>query len=559
MNKGRLYFPDGKELSLWGVNFQPCLSWEYNERLKPVGVQLTSSDLKSITDNSLDEIQRMGTNVIRCHLTPADFTDANGNLVQTVYLDILDYMIAEASKRNIYIYITLINHMGSSYVTGSFMSKIDPKKRQRLIFDKRVVEQSKNYIKQLLNRTNPYLQTTYKSNPKIALWEILNEPAFSFYNYSEIKNTPYYDDFLNWIALHKSGVNNEASFSEYRKQFVLNYINDIYTTIRSTGAVQPIVWNCNWPNFRKGNEDIFTAVAHSKVEVVSFCCYPGQNLLSDNYWDNPKDLTESDYSNFFKNNYNDINGYGWALSSDFKDKAKVVYEYEAFFNQSSYIYPLMAQYFRALGVQVAAMWTYNLAKSAPYNSGSHFLSLTCTPAKAASFVVANDLFTSIPLYTPYNMTSPNEQIGENFALSKKKDVSMIVTKNKFYYTGDVSKWCPFIVSKKVKDIVGRGNSPLVLYNGTGVYFLNETNNELFLTIEPNSKWLIEPWRENSDKSLVTQLDYTTTDTMSIMLDKWEKGNFVLYSLKNGHRERLTELSDFKNIPIVPGNYVVVHK
>ena len=28
VQNGKIYAPDGGELSLWGVNFQPCLSWE---------------------------------------------------------------------------------------------------------------------------------------------------------------------------------------------------------------------------------------------------------------------------------------------------------------------------------------------------------------------------------------------------------------------------------------------------------------------------------------------------------------------------------------------------
>ena len=45
--------------------------------------------------------------------------------------------------------------------------------------------------------------------------------------------------------------------------------------------------------------------------------------------------------------------------------------------------------FRALGVQCASMWTYTMQEYAPYHCGSHFLSLTCTPKKAASFIVAD--------------------------------------------------------------------------------------------------------------------------------------------------------------------------
>ncbi len=34
MQNGKLYTPGGEELALWGVNLQPCLSWEYRDRLR---------------------------------------------------------------------------------------------------------------------------------------------------------------------------------------------------------------------------------------------------------------------------------------------------------------------------------------------------------------------------------------------------------------------------------------------------------------------------------------------------------------------------------------------
>lgn len=76
---GKLYSLSGEELSLWGVNFQPCLSWEYHSRLERHGIPETSEALKKVVDDNLPEVLRMGANAIRCHLTPADFTDADGN------------------------------------------------------------------------------------------------------------------------------------------------------------------------------------------------------------------------------------------------------------------------------------------------------------------------------------------------------------------------------------------------------------------------------------------------------------------------------------------------
>ncbi len=551
-SNGKLFYPNGSELSLWGVNFQPCLSWEYNGRFKPVGVFLSS--MKSETDSGLDELQRMGINLLRIHLTPADFTDANGNLVQTYYLDLLDYVVSEASKRNMYIYFTFINHMGNYYVYESIFNDSSSDYREKWIFDKGVIEKSKTYITSLLNRINPYTQQTYKSTPSIALFEIINEPQY--YTYDAIKLKPaYYAEFTNWVNANRSGVNNALTYADYRTNIVKNYINDMRSVIRSTGAVQPVVWNCNWPNFRNGNEDVFSGISQSDAEVVSFCLYPGQDLVKSDYWNYPVDLSSTDYTAYLKSKYETYNGLGWAKSLEFDGKAKVCYEFEQFFNQNSYLYPLMAQYLRSLGVQAAGMWTYNFGRPATYRKGSHFLSLTCTPPKAASLEVAQEVFKNTPLYTVYNITSPNEQTKTNYALSKAKDISMFVSSDKFYYTGSVTNWLPFTVSNKVSKIVGRGNSPLVQYNGTGIYTIQSVNSELFVTLEPNFNWLMNP-SSGTGTGMVTQLDYSTSNLISISLDGWGESNYSLFSISGTVRTKVGDVTNLSSLSLQPGKYVV---
>ena len=141
-------FPDGKELALWGVNLQPCLSWEYNSLFKLVGTPLDADSLKTSTDNALVEIEKMNMDLIRVHLTPTDFTDNQGNLVETIYLDMLDYMVAQAAKKHIFLYHLLNPGMSydidvedpkaniPSYVENSFLDGID---RKEIIVNKDVV------------------------------------------------------------------------------------------------------------------------------------------------------------------------------------------------------------------------------------------------------------------------------------------------------------------------------------------------------------------------------------------------------------------------------------
>jgi len=216
----------------------------------------------------------------------------------------------------------------------------------------------------------------------------------------------------------------------------------------------------------------------------------------------------------------------------------------------------MAQYFRSFGVQAAAMWTYNFSKAAPYANGSHFLSLTCTPAKSLSFMIARQVFQTVPLYALYNINSPNEQITTQYAISKSKDLSIFSASDSYYNTGITTAWQPFDVNRNVKNIYGRGNSQLVSYSGSGIYRINESNNELHISIEPDFFWIRAPWN-SIGSGLVTQLNYTTVNTLSIYLDNWNEGNYTIYMLNGTVRTKISYLTNIFSLQLLPGNYVIV--
>lgn len=551
MQNGKLYTPEGEELALWGVNLQPCLSWEYRDRLRERGIPETAEALKQVARRNLDDLVRLKVSVIRCHLTPADFTDADGNLVETPYLEVLDYMIAEAAERGIYVVLAFINHMGGGYVPESIFMNID---REEWIFNKEAVEKSKNYINQLLIRENRYAGgKTYARQKNMALWEIVNEPGV--YSYNAIKShAAYYNDFKSWASQNGRQDNAEA-YAAYRERLVRDYIDGMYDVIRNAGARQPIIWSHNWHRYRNGNLDVFKAALASKADGVSFCNYPGQDLVGQDYWTNPKNLTGEDFSGWFNRYYDDENGYGWARLPEYSGKAKTVYEFETFFNQSAYLYPIQAQYFRALGVQSATMWTYTVREAAPWHSGSHFLSLTCTPAKAASFIVAGEIFKTTPLGQAYDR-QVNSQRNDNVIISRNDDLAIYSSTDKFYHSGDATNIYPQNISDEVDNIVGVGSSPLVDYSGTGIYFIDDRGDELFITIEPNHKRLQEPWDSRAG-GLISELDYNTPNTMSIRLADWKYGDYTLYRISNGKREKVCELNSPTDMSLVPGDYVVV--
>ena len=98
--KGVLRTTDGAEVCLWGSNFQPNLFWEYKFRMEHLGFTQSLDTMKQLCDDGLKDMKQMRCTVIRCHLTPSDFTDAAGNLVENMWLDMLGYMWQMRLGRN---------------------------------------------------------------------------------------------------------------------------------------------------------------------------------------------------------------------------------------------------------------------------------------------------------------------------------------------------------------------------------------------------------------------------------------------------------------------------
>ncbi len=556
VDNGRLFHPDGKEVAMWGVNLQPCLSWEYNARMVKAGIPKDVTTWKKMTDESLDELELLGCKVIRCHLTPADFTDDKGNLVETIYLELLDYMITQTQKRGMYSYISFINHMGSGEVPNSFMHTKNNKSdyRAEWMLDDAVIGYSKNYITQLLNRTNPYSQLTYKSDPSIVIWEIINEP--SYYAYEDFKNTRFTQPYEGWLK-EKNLMDNKESYSFYRKKLVLNYINDIYETIRSTGDKHPVTWNCNWNRMIMGHNDVFEAIAESKVEVVAFCNYPGQNVIKNPYQKHPEDLTRYDFTEWYQKFYGDKNYYGWVLRNDFKNKAKVVYEFETFYNQSAYLYPAMADFMRSMGVQIAAMWHYSMPAYAHEVMGSHVLNLKCTPQKAASFAVAAKLFENTPILKPYHIESPLEFQADNFTYSYENNMSLYSDNEVYYYSNGVHDKISLRPSKNVKEVFGYGTSPLVSYDGTGNYHFSISEKEIELHIQPDVIHHTEQWRQTKEKDdVVTELFYDKERKIQLYLDGWQNGKFTVYKVLEGNEILVAEVKEL-DLKLSSGYYKII--
>jgi hypothetical protein len=548
---GVLRYEDGGEVALWGANVQTALSWEYNGRLKPAGVPLEAAALKRITEENLDQLELMGTQVIRAHLLPSDFTDRDGNLVDTVFLDVLDHLIAQCRQRGIYVYLTLVNDMHTYYLRDSFMAG---QERHRWLFDERLVAGMERYIQNLLNRRNGYTGQAYRDEPAIALFEVINEPEYLDYATlaGDADCRPYREAFDQWCAARGVHEFQETYFRAYRYELVRRVVDRLAKAIRDTGSKKPVVWNLNWPRMITEHEDVFQAVAESSVDAVSFCLYPGQSDVPHPYWSHPRDLSGKNYLPALRDGYANYESLRWLLGRRFAGKAKVTYEFETFYNQSSYLYPAMARLFRALGSQVALMWQYTLSPAARYCGGSHYLNLEGSPQKALSFRIASRAFGELTRYTDYDTRAEAEMTFGHCAISYPRNVSVFSSDRALDYSRSL-EGTPLTISPRVREIAGCGRSPLVSYEGSGAYFVRVEDDHIDVQILPDVAYPRPLWQGPGRPpwTPTCAFDSSTPHRFSLHLPGWE-GNLQVERITAGGAEsRQTTTGSFE---LSPGRY-----
>ena len=545
---GVFYFADGSEVNLWGVNFQSNLYWEQGFRREPLGLPGDLASIQAMNDRGFDEIVKLGCDLIRVHLTPADFTDEAGNLVSNQWLDMLGHLVTKAREHRVYVALTFLNQMEYSLVPNSFIANCP---RRDWLFDDKCLKASHNYIRQLLNWKNPGTGILLKDDPTIITFEPVNEP--DYLRYDDMKaNAAYWSEFTEW-AVKSDGAINDWYFAKWREQKVREVVDGFHKLLRDEGARQPMIWCANWPRMIMGNEDVFRGIAASKADAVSFCCYPGQDEVSEPFLQGARDTSVKNYLGFLQRCHDDYNHLGWLKSSAFNGKAVTVYEYEMMYNaKNAYLFPAMAKMFRSLRAQMATLWTYSFSDYADRFSGSHLFNIECTPAKAAGFVVAGEIFRQTPAGQPLQFSNPAEDRFNGFYFSNTKDIALSNNDRQLIHSGDIADFS-LPQSLSPQRIIGRGNSPFVKYAGTGLYFLKIDDGEIRLEILPHVRFVRDPWRWWKDGKVVTELDHTSPASFQLELPGWEAAQ--IFRLENGQRIPITPISS--GFALSPGHFILL--
>jgi hypothetical protein len=488
------YTIDNKEASFWGVNYTAPFAYAYRA-IKAVG-----RDVKQVMDDDVYHFARLGLDAFRVHVWDVEITDSLGNLLENEHLQLFDYLIAQLKKRNIKIIVTPIAYWGNGYPerdekTIGFSSVYG--KGQANVNEKSIKAQE-NYLAQFFKHVNSYTGLSYTNDPDIIATEINNEPSHSG-----------------------------------SKPSVTNYINRMNTAIENAGWTKPIFYNISQ------NPYYADAVAASDVDGYSFQWYPIGLVANHEI-----------KGNFLPH----VNRYTIPFDTivAYRNKPKMVYEFDAADILQSSMYPAIAKSFKSAGFQWVTQFAYDPIAIAYGNTEyqTHYLNLAYTPSKAISLMIAGKAFHKLER----NKTSsgfPADTTFDVFRVSYKNDLSEMNSEEQFLYSNS-TETKPANV-RALKHVAGVGSSSVVKYEGTGAYFLDRIEEGVWrLEVMPDAIHIRDPFERASPKKEVTRIQWNIQPMQITLADLGHE--FVVEPLNEKNTYR-TETAN-SSFTIFPGTYLV---
>jgi hypothetical protein len=237
---------------------------------------------------------------------------------------------------------------------------------------------------------------------------------------------------------------------------------------------------------------------------------------------------------------------------EYKNKALMVYEFDAGDVIESYIYPAMSRSFREAGFQWATQFAYDPMATAYANTEyqTHYVNLAYTPSKAISLMIASKAFQKLPRLKNYGVY-PRDSIFDVFRVSYKESLSEMNDVEEFYYSNS-STTTPKDL-RKLKQIAGVGNSPVIKYEGKGAYFLDKLEQGVWrLEVMPDAIIIRDPYEKASPKKEVSRIQWQANKIQINLTDLGE--NFDIKGIDKGNDLKVTtKKGEFE---VSPGTYIL---
>jgi len=485
---------DHKEAAFFGTNYTAPFAYGNRAILK------TGITAEQAIKDDVYHFSRLGLDAFRVHVWDTEISDVEGNLINNEHLRLFDFLLAELKKRKIKTLVTPIAFWGNGYPekderTGSFSSKYG---KHDALINEAAFKAQENYLKQFFKHKNPYTGLTYQQDADILATEVNNEPQHS--------GAP---------------------------EITTAYINRMANAIKSTGWTKPIFYNIS------ESPKYATAIVKADVKGHSFQWYP-TGLVSGHTLK----------GNFLPN----VAAYKIPFDSipAFKNRAKVVYEFDAGDVMVPIMYPAMAKSFRAAGFQWATQFAYDPMATAYGNTEyqTHYLNLAYTPSKAISLLIASKVFHQLPRLAQQK----SETSFGDFRLDYQKSLSEMNTAEAFYYSNSTET--KPLNANKLKHIAGVGSSTLVDYPGKGAYFIDQLTSGVWrLEVMPDAVPVNDPFAKASPQKTVTAISWRNIEMKLNLQDLGSE--FAIKGLNVGNASANTATNG--RFEITPGTYLLIRK
>ena len=439
---------DRREVALFGANYVLPSASDYR------AAGYLHADRKRMIEEDMAHFARMGWDGLRLTFWGDwESADSTGNLLENDHLDLLDWLIARARERGVYMLFSPIQLYNANWpdaledtTSPGFGRRYS---RDRMGTDPAAIAAQVKYLEQILRHVNPYTGVALKDEPAILFVELVNEPVH------------HPEDLPGSVR----------------------YIDTLIDAVRRAGCRKPIFYNVS-QDFRIGE-----AIRRSKADGVSFGWYP--TGLNAGY---------------------ELQGNHLRAVDEFPDMARpelarlprIVYEFDSPDLRNATMYPAMARTFRQVGTQFAAMFAYDMLRTASRNLGwqTHYLNLVYTPRKAMSSVIAAEAMRRLPRARGYGRYPGNLRFGD-FRVSPEEDLAELVARDAFLHAGSTRSKPPD--TGALRRVAGYGSSPIVSYEGEGIYFLDRVRAGLWrLEVYPDAVPIRDPFEPPSPSKIVTR-------------------------------------------------------
>lgn len=486
-----------KEVYGFGVNYTVPFAHAYRSA-KKLGI-----DPKAAMKADIYHMSRLGFDAYRVHIWDTEISDTLGNLLENEHLDAFDWMIAEMQGRGMNMLLTPIAFWGNGWPERDTWSPGFSHRygKDACLTSEAAIAAQENYLAQLLNHVNPYTGVAYKNDPNVVAFEVSNEPH------------------------HRQSADRVA-----------RYVDKMISAMRGTGCQKPIFYN----------------FSHA-VHLVDAYLDGGAQGGTFQWYPTGLGAGEELQGNLLPN----VDRYVFPFGENvgFQNSAKVVYEFDAADVARSYIYPAMGRSFRSAGIQWATHFAYDPTFLAYANTeyNTHYMNLAYAPQKALALKITGEVFHQIPRYQDFGAYPANTRFGD-FLISYEQDLAVYNSGEKFFYTNHTGEQPK--AEKQLREIAGWGNSPLVKYDGTGAYFLDQLEKGVWrLEVLPDVAWTDNLFGKNSLDRKLAEIIWHERRMQLVLQQLGADFTIVPVNENNTYQPVVAG----QQLSIWPGTYLVVKK